>query len=245
MSVDDGHPLDLRMAALLQSHQIKATFYVPISNQEGQPVMSPAAIRELAQSFEIGSHTHSHRFLNTLTGAEAWREISDGKQQLQDYLDHEVDGFCYPGGRNHHLHRLQVRAAGFRYARTTQNLRMDAEFPNFEMPTTVQFYPHQRTVMIRNFISQRAWLKRRSAFGVVLTSDDWLVRLHRLLDLAIRRHGIFHLWCHSIDIEKLQLWTQLDTFLRRVADDIDIAQRVCNRDLINLQIHSTETHQAT
>jgi peptidoglycan/xylan/chitin deacetylase (PgdA/CDA1 family) len=238
MSVDDGHPLDLRMAALLQSHQIKATFYLPISNQEGWPVMSPAAIRELAQSFEIGSHTHSHRFLNTLPGAEAWREISDGKKQLQDCLGSEVEGFCYPGGRYHHLHRLQVRAAGFRYARTTQNLRIDVAFPTFDMPTTAQFYPHPRAVMVRNFISQRAWLKRSAALSVVLTTDDWLARLNGLLDLAIQRDGVFHLWCHSIDIEKLQLWTQLDTFLRRVAKDIDTAQRVCNRDLINLQIGS-------
>ena len=40
MSVDDGHPLDLRMADLLHSHDIKATFYLPLANQEGAPVLS-------------------------------------------------------------------------------------------------------------------------------------------------------------------------------------------------------------
>jgi len=78
MSVDDGHPLDLRMAALLHSHQIKATFYLPLSNQEGMPVLAPSEMRALAQAFEVGSHTRSHRFLTTLPGAEAWREINDG-----------------------------------------------------------------------------------------------------------------------------------------------------------------------
>ncbi|MFM8465107.1 MAG: hypothetical protein ACKOA0_13605, partial [Burkholderiaceae bacterium] len=100
-----------------------------------------------------------------------------------------------------------------------------------------------RAVMVRNFISQRAWLKRSAALSVVLTTDDWLARLNGLLDLAIQRDGVFHLWCHSIDIEKLQLWTQLDTFLRRVAKDIDTAQRVCNRDLINLQIGSIQKNK--
>jgi dTDP-4-dehydrorhamnose reductase len=52
------------------------------------------------------------------------------------------------------------------------------------------------------------------------------------LDFSIERQGVFHLWCHSIDIEKLQLWNQLDTFLRRVADYIGTEQRVYNRDLI-------------
>jgi peptidoglycan/xylan/chitin deacetylase (PgdA/CDA1 family) len=235
MSVDDGHPLDLRMAALLQSHQMKATFYLPITNHEGAPVLSPAAMRELGQAFEIGSHTRSHRFLNTLPGDQAWREIADGKQQLQDHIGSEVDGFCYPGGRYQHLHRLQVRAAGFRYARTTQNLRIDSEFPHFEMPTTVQFYPHRRTVFLRNFISQRHWIKRSTALGVSLATDDWLVRLHALLDLAIAQGGVFHLWCHSIDIENLQLWEPLDNFLRRVAQEVDLSQRLSNRELINLQ----------
>jgi hypothetical protein len=232
MSVDDGHPLDLRMADLLQSHDIKATFYVPLMNQEGAPVLSSASMRTLAQSFEIGSHTRSHRFLNTLHGAEAWREIIDGKQQLQDQLGGEVAGFCYPGGRYRYLHKLQVRSAGFRYARTTQNLRIDLEFPLFEMPTTAQFYPHTRSVFLRNFISQRHWGKRSTALITSLTTDDWLIRLYALLDLAIAERGVFHLWCHSIDIEKLQLWDQLDTFLSRVADQIGREQRVCNRDLI-------------
>ncbi len=232
MSVDDGHPLDLRMADLLQSHEIKATFYLPITNQEGAPVLSAASMRELSRSFEVGSHTRSHRFLNTLHGAEAWREIIDGKQQLQDQLGEEVEGFCYPGGRYHHLHKLQVRSAGFRYARTTQNLRIDLEFPLYEMPTTAQFYPHTRSVFFRNFISQRHWRKRSEALSVSLASDDWLIRLQTLLDLAIEQRGVFHLWCHSIDIEKLQLWNQLDDFLSRVTRQIGKDQRVHNRDLI-------------
>ena len=237
MSVDDGHPLDLRMAALLQSHQIKATFYLPLSNQEGAPVLAPSDMRALAQAFEVGSHTRSHRFLTTLPGAEAWREINDGKQQLEDHLGSEVAGFCYPGGRYQHLHRLQVRAAGFRYARTTQNLRTDTDFSWFDMPTTAQFYPHSRAVFLRNFISQRHWLKRYTALSVSLATDDWLKRLHGLLDMTIQQRGVFHLWCHSIDIEQLQLWEQLDTFLRRVTHDIDAKQRVYNRELI--QVHPT------
>lgn len=232
MSVDDGHPLDLRMADLLHSHDIKATFYLPITNQEGAPVISCSSMRELARSFEVGSHTRSHRFLNTLHGAEAWREIIEGKQQLQDQLGEVVEGFCYPGGRYHHLHKLQVRTAGFRYARTTQNLRIDLEFPLYEMPTTAQFYPHKRSVFLRNFISQRHWRKRSEALSVSLASDDWLIRLHTLLDLAIEQRGVFHLWCHSIDIEKLQLWGQLDAFLSRVASQFSKDQRVYNRDLI-------------
>ncbi len=100
------------------------------------------------------------------------------------------------------------------------------------MPTTAQFYPHTRSVFFRNFISQRHWGKRSAAFSASLATEDWLTRLHALLDLAIAQRGVFHLWCHSIDIEKLQLWDQLDSFLSRVARQIGTQQRVYNRDLI-------------
>ncbi|NCV85958.1 MAG: hypothetical protein EBW14_08815, partial [Oxalobacteraceae bacterium] len=53
-----------------------------------------------------------------------------------------------------------------------------------------------------------------------------------LLDMTIQQRGLFHLWCHSIDIEQLQLWQQLDAFLCRVARDIGTKQRLYNRELL-------------
>lgn len=233
MSVDDGHPLDLRMASLLERYGIASTFYLPLSNDEGMPVLEPAAMRELGQAFELGSHTRSHRFLTTLTAAEAWRQISEGKQMLEDCIGRPVRGFCYPGGRYRRLHLLQARAAGFAYARTTQNLRIDCGERAFEMPTSAQFYPHPGAVFRRNFVSQRDWRLRVAALRVALAEPDWLQRLHRLLDLAIARGGVFHLWCHSVDIERLQLWGALEGFLQRVAADIAPPQRLCNGDLFS------------
>lgn len=232
MSIDDGHPLDLQMAALLDRHRIRATFYLPLENAEGLPVLTPPAMRELARSFEIGSHTRSHRFLTTLNAADTWRQINEGKQMLEDCIGGPVRGFCYPGGQFRRIHRLQVRAAGFGYARTTQNLRLDAGSDAFRMPTSAQFYPHSRAILLRNFVSQRSWWTRMGAMRAALAEPDWLTRLQRLLELAIARKGVFHLWCHSVDIERLQLWTVLDDFLQRVADKFDPSARVCNGELI-------------
>ena len=41
-SVDDGHPLDMRMADLLIKHGVQASFFVPSRNSEGQPVLPPS-----------------------------------------------------------------------------------------------------------------------------------------------------------------------------------------------------------
>ncbi len=233
LSVDDGHPLDMRTAALLARHGLPATFYLPLCNREGPPVLTGAQVRALAQDFEIGSHTLTHRFLAGLDERSAWHEINAGKRALEDCVGQPVQGFCYPGGRYRPLHVRQVQAAGFRYARSTQNLRIDAGSKRFEMPTSAQFYPHPRTVWLRNFLSQRDRAVRTPALFALLYDADWLVRLHRLLALADARGGLFHLWWHSLDIERLGLWSVLDCFLADIAARVPRSRRLANGEVFS------------
>ena len=81
LSVDDGHPLDMRMADILLKHELQATFYVPVKNCEGHPVLRPPALRELSTNFEIGSHTLSHKFLKNIQIVEALYQINSGKKR--------------------------------------------------------------------------------------------------------------------------------------------------------------------
>lgn len=231
LSVDDGHPLDLRLAELLARHDLPATFYVPMANCEGPPVMSARQLRTLASRFEIGSHTAEHRFLAQLGRAAAWRQIRDGKAALEDALGRPVQGFCYPGGHYRREHVVLVRAAGFTYARTTQNLRTDPGTQAFEIPTTLQFYPHPRRVLLRNFLSQRNWQLRRPALTAALAEHDWLGRLYALFSHACRHGSVFHLWLHTADIEGLRLWQALDDFLACVARRVPRARCVSNGEL--------------
>ncbi len=247
MSVDDGHPLDMHMAELLLRHELQATFYVPGNNCEGPPVLQRAALRELSSHFEIGSHTRNHRYLHQLAMHDALDEIHDGKKILEDQLGQEVTGFCYPGGSYQALHCKMVRAAGFHYARTIQNLRLDAGSDPYRLPTTVQFYPHSRMVMLKNFISQKNWHSRRELLAVLLPEQNWLERLYLMFDYTCRRGGIFHLWCHSLDIDRLGLWKILDEFLNLVAhhttgilrfNNAGIVQHYCNSDQPAYLVHA-------
>ncbi len=231
-SVDDGHPLDLRMADLLLRHDIAATFYIPMRNREGPPVLQAAQLRRLAKDFEIGSHTRDHQFLTQVDAAQARRQIVDGKAALEDQLGQPVAGFCYPGGQYRALHCQMVQRAGFRYARTTQNMRLDAGKQCFELPTSLQFYPHSRQVLLRNFLAGRHWLKRQTAWRICAAESHWLERLYRLFEHALETESLFHLWCHSRDIDHLQLWQPLDEFLGLVAHHIPAAQRLNNAALV-------------
>jgi peptidoglycan/xylan/chitin deacetylase (PgdA/CDA1 family) len=230
-SIDDGHPLDGKTAELLDKHGLKGTFFVPIKNREGVQVMSRERLRELSRRFEIGSHTYDHCYLRDLDIRRTYYQIAQGKQQLEDMLGLEVAGFCYPGGKYRQKDIELVRACGFRYARTTVNLFLDAGRSRFEMPTTLQFYPHKREVYLRNFIRSGHWIKRAGPLWLALQREGWIARLHALFDHACEQGGVFHLWGHSKQIEELQAWPHLDAFFAHVAQRVPGYGRLTNAEL--------------
>lgn len=230
-SIDDGHPSDMRMAELLSKHGLKGTFFVPIKNREGPDVLLPAQIREIGREFEIGSHTYDHCYLNSIDGTEASYQVAEGKQRLEDILGDEVNGFCYPGGKYLQKHVALIQSAGFRYARTIKNFRFDAGSNPYEIPTTIQFYPHSRSVYLRNFVSGGDWPARLSGLRVTLRQENWMDRLYALFDHARQYQSLFHLWCHTNDIDNLSAWNEMEQFLAYAAARVTVPNRLENRQV--------------
>lgn len=228
-SWDDGHPLDARVAEMLSRQGFPATFYVPVSNRDGQPVMSLESLRRVDQAFEIGSHTIDHCYLGTVPAEEARRQIEGGKHQLEQLLGHGVSGFCYPGGHCTMEHRRMVAEAGFEYARTSTGFHSTLPDDPFLMPTTIQFYPHTRPVRVRQFLGRGGWRRRTALFGVAVGRGDFMSRLRGMLDHVCRHGGVFHLWGHSWEVGEFDGWRRLETFLRYAADRIPAERRLSNR----------------
>ncbi|MEE8393994.1 MAG: polysaccharide deacetylase family protein, partial [Rhodospirillales bacterium] len=117
ISVDDGHPLDLKAADLLSRYDLPATFYIPVKNPE-RSIMDKSGIPELSSSFEIGAHTYNHRVLTGLPQNDIRRELVDGKDWLEQVTGRPVESFCYPKGKFNRRVVAEVRNAGFLGART-------------------------------------------------------------------------------------------------------------------------------
>lgn len=230
-SSDDGHPSDQKLADLLGKHGLTGTFYVPIRNREGLPTMSKEVLREIARYFEIGSHTADHCYLRTVDNAEANRQIAEGKTQLEELLGQPVTGFCYPGGKYRRSTLIMVQRAGFSYARTTTNLCFDAGYRRFELPTTIQFYPHSRSVYWRNYAYKGRWCARLAALRLAVQHEHWIRRLYALFDYACQHGGTFHLWTHAYEIDRLHAWSELDSFFRHVANCVAAPDRLTNQQL--------------
>src|SRR2546428_650291 len=150
-SWDDGHPKDLRIAEELQGRALSGSFFVPLTGLGGKPTLTPGDLRCLRhQGFEIGAHTVSHKSLAGLKGRLLRFEVSYCKQKLEQILGADVTMFCYPNGRYDRNVVRHVREAGFRGARTTRMLSLEHKFSPFEMPTSLQAFPHPWISYLKN-----------------------------------------------------------------------------------------------
>jgi peptidoglycan/xylan/chitin deacetylase (PgdA/CDA1 family) len=217
-SWDDGDRCDLRVAEMLAGHGLAGTFYIPIEPFRAGRELSAKQIQELAAGrFEIGGHTVSHRSLTELSGPEQAREISECKRVLEDCLGAEVKSFCYPNGRMSRETVRCIEQAGYKGARTTRMLRSSLEFSPFEMPTTLQAYPHGAQAYLRNSV------KGKNLRGLIdfarhrREARDWVELGRALFDQVLENGGFWHLYGHSWELESLDLWSQLDELLGHVA----------------------------
>ena len=221
----------MKMAELLVKNGLAGTFYLPIKNREGLPVMYQSQIRDIGRQFEIGSHTYDHCYLKTVNLVEANRQITEGKKRLEDLLGKPIVGFSYPGGQYREAHAAMVQSAGFKYARSSMNLCFDAGFSRFEIPTTIQFYPHTKAVYFRNFVKAGRWSKRTDGLRLALRHKDWLDRTYALFDYACEHESVFHLWAHSVDINRINAWSDIDRFFAYVAKKVSLQNRLTNQQL--------------
>lgn len=220
-SWDDGHPNDHKLVDLYIKRGLHTTLYVPLINPECMQVLSDASIREIHNlGIEIGSHTKNHTYLKNLPELAVIEEIIDGKLGLEDIIGDKVNGFCYPGGYVPKNYRVLLECAGISYARTIENLRVDADYENFLLPTTLQFYPHTRLVLLKNIAKYMCKLKNKFSILSKYNSSENLVRfIADFITMNRDSDYVFHLWGHSWEIDKFDQWAGLEYLLDVLVDN--------------------------
>jgi peptidoglycan-N-acetylglucosamine deacetylase len=217
-SWDDGHPLDQRIAELLEKYALSGTFYVSFKSPHA--TMSREEIRRLGEKFEVGAHTMRHTDLTEVSPEIAEAEISESKKGLEDLLGRSCEAFCFPKGRFRRHHLEMVRRAGFRCARTVELL--STRFPQLScgvllIPTTIQASPVPWTAYVKNCAKR---LASRNAVNFILhaRSRNWTETAQSMLRVVAQHGGVFHLWGHSWEIEEHQQWPQFESILRNMQE---------------------------
>ncbi len=218
-SWDDGDPADLKIASLLSARGLPGTFYVLMTGYRGRPALRASELRSLsAEGFEIGAHSVSHRTLSGLPGAEIEREVRVSKATLEDVVGCEVGMFCYPRGRYDCQVMDRVKAAGYRGARTTRMLATNLEFDSYQMPTSLQAFPHTDWTYFRNIAKGKDIGRMFGYLSRFRGQQSWVDLGKRLFDWVLEEGGIWHLYGHSWEIQELGLWNELEEILRYVSN---------------------------
>lgn len=176
LSCDDGCKSDVRLADLCRKYEIECVFYWPVNwhslalEHDYMPLSYTEAL-SIAQTFEIGSHSITHRHLTRIAFADAKDEIIESKFMLENMFNQKITKFCPPRG-----------------------------YTNSELTDcALQVYESQR-----------------------LTKGSGLVHVHPNSgvnnNLPWRQYAneieLEELWMHSWELDKFDLWAELEEFLK-------------------------------
>lgn len=103
LSVDDGCASDVRVADLAQKYEIETIFYWPVewhslAYENGYKPLSFNEAHTISKSFEIGSHTITHRHLTTLSNDDLVDEIGESMVMLSQLFNKKITKFASPRG---------------------------------------------------------------------------------------------------------------------------------------------------
>lgn len=231
-SWDDGNVADLRVAELLKSKRLSGTFYIPLRYHER--TLTDTHLRDLArEGFEIGAHTYSHKELNRLPTEHLLSEIKPCKPALEDASGSEVRMFCYPCGRYNSAVVRNLRQAGYSGARTTRMLSTQFCSDSFAIPTTVQAFEHPSFNYFKNVAKARKLEGFRTFVCQRYRLANWVDLSKRLFDQVMQSGGVWHLYGHSWEVERLGLWNALRDVVEYVSGH-DGVQYLSNGDLVSL-----------
>jgi hypothetical protein len=196
--------------------------------------MDAATLRELARIFEVSAHTLDHIDLTTVQPSEAEQQVREGRQRLEDMIETVVHGFCYPRGKFNPVIREIVRKAGFAYARGNKNFCSALGNDRFAIPVTVQFFPHTKCVYARNLLKHGITRDRLRLCRPLMSGADLVACVKRLVDRFQGTEGIFHLWGHSWELEKYELWEDLEDVFRYLRSSVPGTNCVKNCELLSM-----------
>lgn len=216
-SWDDGHPHDFRVADLLEKYGMTGTFYVCRDGQVGAK-LTDNQIRSLASRHEVGAHTLTHPSLRKISPALQREEIQGSKQWLESVTGQECRMFAYPYGHYDETAVAAVRDAGFRGARTTQDLIWNTD--QFHLSPTIQVHHFPfRPLLNRRCIQpiQTHWKHLRAMHVPLIALRNWTAMTKAVFRYAVHtRQPWFHLWGHSWSLEQFGLWKQFEDMLKHI-----------------------------
>lgn len=215
-SWDDGHIKDFRLADLLDKYNLEGTFYIPSTNAEHE-VMNETQLVDLSKRFEIGGHTMNHTRIKNNSKELFEHEIKGCYTWLSNLLGKSPNSFCFPGGVINNAAVEYTFETGFKIIRTTELLNPWFDKTAYVIPTTLQVYHHSPFTYYKH-LSKRFKLNSLLLYLKSNRSKELRTNVEFYLDYIQQCGGCFHLWGHSWEIEKYNLWDELEELFKIISN---------------------------
>ena len=200
ISIDDGHVSDMRVANLLSKYGFKGIFYIPSAQVKNTLRMSLKEINDVlvSQGHELGGHTVTHPMdLKLVEDDQLNFELINNRVMLRDMFKQDVTKFCPPRGRYDDRVIQAIKDAGYKESRTTQVLNTDLPEDPYRTHTTVHMFPREE-----------------------YKGKHWFDVAKEQLDIALSKgeKGYFHLWGHSLELDRFNYWYDFESLLKIIID---------------------------
>jgi peptidoglycan/xylan/chitin deacetylase (PgdA/CDA1 family)/glycosyltransferase involved in cell wall biosynthesis len=137
------------------------------------PMMSAGDLRTIhSKGFGVGGHSVNHPILACCQSADAYREIADSREQLEDLIGGRVSAFAYPNGVPQKdfgsEHVAMVKRAGYTSAVTTHWGAASQDTSMFQVPRFTPWGPgllKMQLQLIRNLVHRPDEVTEREEQG--------------------------------------------------------------------------------
>jgi peptidoglycan-N-acetylglucosamine deacetylase len=212
-SWDDGHPLDIKVAATLEEFGFVGTFYAS-TGPDGRRLISDDDLARIGKRHELGIHGRTHAIFPELRDTQLVEEIHWAAAELSRFgtVGRVV---APPRGKIDAPSRRSLARLG--YVVRTGAIVAGLGDPDDIFEPTFQLYPHAWQTILRNYAYRRR-APRPTLLLAIARAASPRDRFRDML-LASRRGGAcLHVWGHASDLERLDLWETLRDVLRTAAD---------------------------
>lgn len=220
-SWDDGTVEDVKLAGLLDKYSLKGTFYCLLHSNE-LSLMNVNDLLYIARNHEVGAHTISHCDLEKLPDNKLKEEILLSKIELSKIVGKDVEMFCYPYGKYNKRVIDVVKSSGFKGARIVRWLCSDRPIDPYRIAPSIQAYSHSRFVNMGHLVKNLDFKGLTRYMANINISNRWPDLAMNIFDYIKQNGGAWHLWGHSREIDRFNLWDRLEAVLKYVSNRKDV-----------------------
>jgi peptidoglycan/xylan/chitin deacetylase (PgdA/CDA1 family) len=225
-SWDDNDSGSMEIMNILDSMNLKGTFYVDAGNAHGTPGwasdgLADSDLRALSLQHEVGSHTWSHADLRRCDVRTMREELTRSKDYLEHTLGRPVFGFAYPYGAYTSVSQRMVKECGYLFARTT--VQGNIEFPpRNPYLWGISVWALDISPYFLKHIISKTILSRAGRMYVKNLAWDWRRLTSKFFEKAQLANGVLHIWGHGVEVLKPRLRRQFVEVCRRLAFRKDV-----------------------